>query len=113
MLSAVKAFKVDGMPLATAAKTFAVPRNTLRRRDLCKVEIPKFIQHTIFSKTEEEEFVTYLVKLDNVGYGLTCRELHSLVYRYVFTDRVKHTFNELQTARKDWVRSFLSRHNKP
>jgi hypothetical protein len=52
MLSAVKAFKVDGMPLATAAKTFAVPRNSLRRRVLSKVELPKFGQYTTFSKTE-------------------------------------------------------------
>jgi hypothetical protein len=111
MLSAVKALKVDGMPLATATKTFAVPRNSLRRRVLSKVELPKFGQHTTFSKAEEKELVTYLVKLDNIGYGLTYKELRSLVYYYAFTNGRKHTFNNnLQMAGKDWVRGFMSHH---
>jgi hypothetical protein len=74
MLSAVKAFKINGISLATAAKTFAVPRNSLRRRVLSKVELPKFGQHTTFSKAEEKELVTCIVKLDNIGYGLTYKE---------------------------------------
>jgi hypothetical protein len=42
MLSAFKTFKVDRIPLTTATKTFAEPRNALRRQVLSKVEIPKF-----------------------------------------------------------------------
>jgi len=55
MSSAVKAFRVDGMSLATAAVAFAVPRNTLRRRMLRNVELPEFGQDTTLSKAEEGE----------------------------------------------------------
>jgi hypothetical protein len=102
MLSAAKVFKVDGISLATAAKTFAVPRIFLRLRVLSKAELPKFGKHTTFSKSEEKELVTYLVKLDSIRYGLTHKEIRSLVYRYAFTNGMKHTFNnDLQMAGKD------------
>lgn len=67
MLSAMKAFKEDGMPLATAAKTFGVPRNTLRRRVMSNVEIPKFGQHTAFSKNTEDELVGHKVRPKSTG----------------------------------------------
>jgi hypothetical protein len=68
------------MPLATGAKTFTVPRNNLRRRDLSEVDVPKFVHRTIFRRVEREELVTYLVNLDNVRDGLKYRELSSLSF---------------------------------
>lgn len=47
MQAAIKAVKMDKMPLSTAAKTFKMPRNTLRRRIVSKEHIPKFEQHTM------------------------------------------------------------------
>lgn len=112
MLSAMKAFKEDGMPLATAAKTFGVPRNTLRRRVMSNVEIPKFGQHTAFSKNTEDELVGHIIKLDNIGYGLTRKELRQLVYRFAIANGITHPLNnETQMAGEDWLRGFLSRHN--
>lgn len=111
MQLAMKAFKVDGMPLSTAAKTFSVPRNTLRRRVVSNTNIPKFGQHTTFTKEIELQLVDHLLKLDSIGYGLTYKELRSLAYRYAFSNGIKHNFNnELQVAGKDWIRGFLSRH---
>ncbi|XP_069694854.1 uncharacterized protein [Periplaneta americana] len=111
MQLAMRAFKVDGMPLSTAAKTFSVPRNTLRRRVISNENIPKFGQHTTFTKETELQFVEHLLKLDTIGYGLTYKELRSLAYRYAFSNGIKHNFNnDLQAAGKDWIRGFLSRH---
>ena len=68
------AVKENGMPLATEATTFSVPRNTLRRRILSKTQIPKFRKHTTFPKETEKQLESYLTKLDNIGYGLTNKD---------------------------------------
>lgn len=55
--------------------------------------------------------MNYLIKFDNLGYGLTNKDLRVLVYRYAFANGLKHKFsNELQMAGKDWVMNFLKRH---
>ena len=111
MQLAVKACKLDGMPLLTASKMYSVPRNTLRRRVCSNENLPKFGQHTTFSLEVENQLVEHLLKLDAIGYGLTYKELRSLVYRYAFSNGMKHPFNnDLQMAGKEWVRGFLSRH---
>jgi hypothetical protein len=63
VLSVVKAFQIDGIPLPAT-------KNSLRRRLLTTAEMPKFGQHATFSKTEEE-LATPLVTLDSIFYGLT------------------------------------------
>jgi hypothetical protein len=106
LLSAVKASEVDLMPPATGAKTCAVPRNISRRRVLPNIDTPKYCQYTT-----EEELVTCAVKLHNTGYGLTYRNVGSLVYRFASINGMKPSFNDdLQMVGKDWVRCFLSSH---
>ena len=93
MLAAVRAVREDKMSHSTAAKTFQVPRNTLRRRVVAKENIPKFGQHTAFQKDIEDQLEKHLFALDNIGFGLTIQELRSLVYRVAVVNNYKHPFN--------------------
>ena len=112
MLKAVSAVQSNEMLLSTAARTFDVPRNSLRRRVNSVSQIPKFGQKTTFSRDIEIQLVQFLLQLDEIGFGLTVKELRCLVYRFAVVNDLKHPFNnELQMAGIDWVRGFLSRHN--
>ncbi|KAJ8887791.1 hypothetical protein PR048_014009 [Dryococelus australis] len=111
MVRAVKAFEDNKVRLFTAAKTFNVPRTTLWWRVLSNVSMPEFGQHTTFSRTVDEELVTHLLKLDSLGYGLTFKELQTLVNRFAFANGLKHPFNnEEEMAGNEWVRGFPSLH---
>ncbi|KAJ8873270.1 hypothetical protein PR048_026904 [Dryococelus australis] len=110
MMKSVKATKDYKLPLSTAANTFNVPRNTLRWRACSNVSMAKLGQR-IFSRTAEKQPVTHLLKLDSLGYGLTFKDLRTLVYRLVFANELKNPFNnEPEMAWKEWFRGFLSCH---
>jgi hypothetical protein len=68
------------------------------------------MQHSKVKKScqniTEAELVTYVLKLENTGYG-THTYILNLVNRFASLNGMKHPFQEdWQMARKDWVPSF-------
>ena len=68
------------MKLATATKEFAVPRNSLRRKAAehsdndCRGPVA-YKRDTALGFENERKLVEHILKLQQIGYGLTMTEL--------------------------------------
>lgn len=86
MLKAIEAVRNDGMAFSTAAKTFCVPRNTLKRRVLNKnidaTDNKKVMgkYRAVFTEEQEAELVQHLLDLEVRFFGVTIMDLRSLAY---------------------------------
>lgn len=117
MQRAIEAVKKDGMPWLTAAKTFSVPRNTLKRRVLNKnndaTDTKKVLGYfrAVFSEEQEQLLVNHLLHLEVRFYGITVADLRSLAYELAEKNGIPNNFNrEKKVAGKDWVAGFRKRH---
>jgi hypothetical protein len=102
------------MPLATAAKEFGVPRNTLKTR---LVSGSKSNRQTgtraTLSGTTEVQSVRHLLLLDSRGFGLTVMDVRELTFKFATMNELGHRFSlEKKMAGCDWVHSFLKRNPK-
>lgn len=110
MSAAVDAVKA-GMALATAARTFCVPRNTLR--DKIKTGCVRAILggHPTFTTEQEEQLEERIRRLDACGYGLTITDLRRIAYRFAELNDIPHRFNKSnKMAGYEWVYGYMSRH---
>lgn len=116
MQGAIDAVK-NGMPWQTAATTYNVPRNTLKRRVLNKntdaTGTTKVMGHyrAVFSEEQEQELVNHLLHLEVRFFGITVADLRKLAYELAERNGIPNTFNhENKMAGKDWVTGFRKRH---
>ncbi|XP_054720511.1 uncharacterized protein LOC129230132 [Uloborus diversus] len=116
MQRAIDAVK-DGMPMQTAAKSFNVPRNTLKRRVLNRNQHAKATNKVlghyrpVFTAEQEEQLVKHLLEMEIRFFGITVPDLRSLAYKLAEQNKIPHNFNnEKKMAGKDWVRGFRQRH---
>lgn len=115
MTKALEAVNVKEMGIKKAAAVFNVPITTLRRRarnlnkrvgngqkDLGGRQPP-------LCKTLETDLVTYIIKMEEMFFGLTMEDVRKLAFQMAKRNRlVQETTKD--TLDKDWLKGFLKRH---
>ena len=98
-----------------AAKEFGVPRNTLKRRHLginknAKGSSKILGSYTaVFSADIERELVQYILTMEGMMFGITCKEVRGLAFEMAERNNIPHPFKN-GVAGKDWLQGFMSRH---
>ncbi|XP_056648647.1 uncharacterized protein LOC130453078 [Diorhabda sublineata] len=112
MRQAIENVQDHSMGFKLAAKTFNVPKTTLRRR-LAKQDSSKGNlggRTAIFSKAIEEEIAGYIIDMETRFFGLTSKDLRRMVFEVAEKNKIEHRFNrETKMAGWKWVRGFLKR----
>lgn len=129
MLNAIQAV-ADGMKLRRAAATYGVKHTTLFYRIKNKQDreqaqendqVPidrsdyssKFSTSQVFTKTEEDLLVSYILKSSKINYGLTYMQIRILAYDYA--KRINKSicvskWDVNKIAGVDWLQGFKRRH---
>ena len=111
MAAAVKAVE-DGMSLRKACRLHNVPIETTRRRVLGRVEMQcRPGPATVFSQEEEEQLAEYIIKMADMGFGLTREDLRLTAYRLAEKLQKSHPFLN-GIAGRGWLDGFFARHPK-
>ncbi|XP_062558652.1 uncharacterized protein LOC134223503 [Armigeres subalbatus] len=117
MIQAVKTVR-DGIPKREASRKYNVPRKTLDRylrKSTAgeKVEMPPLGSlFPVFSRVQEDEMISELMKFSQSGYGLTSRDVRSLAFEKAEELGLDHPFNRtVKLAGKDWLKHFMLRNS--
>lgn len=126
MREAVKKVLEGKMGYYKAAKQFDVPQTTLERKVKAArsvlnetsdgnlptpIKVPLGPRLPVFSKSEENELCSYLLEMEERLYGLTIKDLKSLVYQLAIKNNKPNPFNtEKEEAGREWINGFLKRH---
>ena len=107
----------EGQPLLTCANNFGVPRNTLRRHWLNKIQKLPGSRHLgrecLLGIDVEAELVEYIMKLEERGFGLTPVDVREVAFDYAEKHNIPHKFDKnLKMAGKDWWSGFRLRHRE-
>lgn len=116
MIKAIKAVRGKQMGTLKAAKTFKVPRGTLR--DLSKKinESPSKLVKTkigrkpVLGANIEKQLVFYLLHMEANFYGFTLGDLKRMAFQLANKNNIPHPFKQGEAGRS-WVDLFLNRHN--
>ncbi|KAJ4436391.1 hypothetical protein ANN_19023, partial [Periplaneta americana] len=103
----------SGSSVRAAAKFVGVHEATLRKR-LKAGTVPSSLGRfkSTFSKEEEEALVARIKTLDSKFYGLTRKQLMTVVFQYATQNKIAHPFNKnKKMAGEKWVRNFCKRHS--
>ncbi|KAJ8982176.1 hypothetical protein NQ317_013961, partial [Molorchus minor] len=100
-----------------AAKTYNVPKNTLKRRvqnknKICKDAEKGFLGgHTpVFSKEIEESLVNHIKDMCDRYFGLTSTDIRRLAFQLAESLKLKHPFSKNnKMAGWQWLQDFLKR----
>ena len=113
--SALRAVE-NGQSIKSAARDHSMPRKTLsdyvkRGNGAQKLHIGS---RMIFSAEQEQELVTRIKRLQQVGFPLTRSDIRRTAYELVVSLKIEQWFGKLamgsKLAGKDWFGSFLGRH---
>lgn len=114
MLLAIAA--CETMSVRDAAIKYSVPKSTLDRRRRGKNKIAVGSKkhlgrfETTFSAEFEKELCSYILKLEEMFFGLSYTDLRKLAYELADKKHISHRFNqETKMAGKKWLYSFLDR----
>lgn len=116
MANAIRAVQNGEMGWLRASKAFNVPFTTLRRRASNankrvknnSTGLGRFF--TTFTPEQEKSIVDHLKQMEQRLFGITCKELRSLIYEWAEINKIPHRFNKNEKrAGLDWVRGFRSR----
>ncbi|XP_072398081.1 uncharacterized protein [Diabrotica undecimpunctata] len=116
MVRAITAVRDKEMGYKIAAKTFGVPRATLKdyvKSDRTPEECvkSKFGRKPVFTADLEKSLVEHCLDMEQHYYGLTISDLRRLTYQLAILNQITHPFsNESKAAGKKWVRLFFKRH---
>lgn len=111
----------DGMKVSVAARTFGIPRSTLRdklSRRWNKAD--RAGAKTIFSKKQEQTLVDRAIYMADRGFPLTSKSLRSNAYlyaqklsrRHCLQMRLPKNWTKSKEASYDWFLAFKARHPK-
>ncbi|XP_052074496.1 uncharacterized protein LOC127712219 isoform X2 [Mytilus californianus] len=108
LLDAYYAVKDGGMPVRTACRLYAVPRETLRDRINGKRSINCVTtgRGTIFTKEEETKLADEVKRMAKCGYYYTCKEITDIATDYCVLME-KRTSDQHLTLK--WYRGFFTR----
>ena len=112
MRAATRAVKDNDMSLREASRLYNVPFETLRRRVTESVELGcRPGPATVLSDDEEEQLANYLIKMADMGFGLSPDTVKRLAYKIVERSGRKHPFRD-EKAGRAWFDGFRRRHPK-
>ena len=119
MIRAISAVRSKEMGYLKAAKTFNVPKITLRTLSLKTnlspsdaVNVP-LGRKPVFTQKMEEELVDYLLCMETKYFGLTRVDLRRMAYQLATRNGIPNPFSRRnESAGKDWLKQFLTRHSK-
>nr|CAI5849331.1 unnamed protein product [Callosobruchus analis] len=100
------------MGYTLAAKTFNVPKTTLRRRLATQNSSKGDLggRRAISSKAIEQEIVSHIIDMETGFFGLTPKDLRRMVFEVAEKNKMKHVFNcEKKLAGWKWVKGFPKR----
>lgn len=112
---AMNAYQNGELGLNASAKTYNIPKATLKRHLESKNKIAnrnvKFHGGVpTFSKDIEIEIKNHLIKLEEMMFGLTALDVRKLAFDVAEKNNLPHTFNkEKRCAGKKWYYSFMKR----
>lgn len=111
-MTAAVASVEDGMGLRQAARQYDLPVETLRRRVTGAVSMNcKPGPATVLSAEDEEKLASYIVKMSEMGFGLTREDVQVKAFRLVELSGRQHPFRNGMAGRA-WLDGFLQRHPK-
>lgn len=111
MQKAIEAFR-QGRSQRHAADFFGVPHSCLQRRLQGGQDIPTRTKggQTIFTKDQEKELVSRILKLSARGFPLDSTDVRKTAYEFADSNKIKHTFSETKKmAGKEWLMGFRER----
>jgi hypothetical protein len=106
---AVGAISTKKMSDYKAAKAFGIPRRTIRRcvksGRVVKVKLGRRFALTF---EQQEQFCSRIIRLSEIGYPVTFKDLRLCVYNFCCKNNIKHQFSERKgIASHLWARKFL------
>lgn len=111
LLAAIEAVE-NGMPIATAAKTYNVPRTTIKYKHEGKIPMDTKRGHkTVLNDKEEMVLENWVLEMAKAGFPITKYQLLTSVGQLVKTMERENPFTNGKPGRK-WFRLFLNRHPK-
>ncbi|KAI5715791.1 hypothetical protein M8J77_022459 [Diaphorina citri] len=112
---AIKSIREKEMGLKKAAKSYNVPKTTLRRLSLdpnvsyVNLEVPKLGRKPILTDELEKKLVEYLQIMEAKYYGLTRMDVRRMAYQLAVKNNLSHKFVS-DIAGRSWLDHFLDRH---
>ena len=111
MVGAIKSVE-DGMSLRAASRMYNVPLETLRRRVNGSVDIDcRPGPSSVLSKEEEDALALYIVKMVEMGFGLSREDVMRVAFVIAEKTGKKHPFKDGMAGR-GWFDGFRARHPK-
>ena len=116
MERALSALKNGDIGLNAAARTYSVPKATLKRHldgsNTYAVDGKKVVGSlSDLPPDVEEEIVNHILKLEECMFGMTSVDLRSLAYQIAVQNNIPNRFNnEKKLAGKKWYSLFMKRH---
>ena len=109
MKAAVKSCQ-EGKGLRETSRLYNVPVETLRRRVTGAVEMGcRSGPPTVFTEEQEDQLSEHLVKVSEMGFGLTRDYILHLAFNMAELTGQSHRFREGKAGR-GWFEGFMSRH---
>ena len=111
MVGAIKSVE-DGMSLRAASRMYNIPLETLRRRVNGSVDIDcRPGPSSVLSKEEEDALALYIVKMVEMGFGLSREDVMHVAFVIAEKTGKKHPFKDGMAGR-GWFDGFRARHPK-
>ena len=101
---------VDGMGIREASRTYNLPYETLRHRTCHVVSLECTPgPSTVLTSEEEEQVVSYLIKMSGMGFGLSRDDVMRIAFRIAESSGRKQPFTN-GSAGWSWMDGFTSHH---
>ena len=101
---------MDGKGLRETSRLYNVPVETLRRRVSGSVELGcRPGPATILTDAQEDMLCEYIIKMADMGYGLTREDVQRLAFSIAEKSHHKHPFRDGKAGR-GWFDGFKARH---
>lgn len=110
LTSAMNAVRLGRIGQREASRRFKIPRRTLRNHLLSGKGERKLGRSSILTQEQEKDLVNRIIRLAEVGYPYTVRNVRRQVYRFVELNNIRHNFNKNEEmAGRGWSKLFLKR----
>lgn len=111
---AIAAYKNGDCGLNECARVYGVPKATIKRhadsKNAYANEVKSFGRRATFSKDMEDELASYILRFEEILFGLTIKDIRRLVFDIAERHSVPHSFNsETRMAGKKWFYAFMRR----
>jgi hypothetical protein len=115
MASALAALN-NGMGLNATARTFGVPKATIKRHlsgsnKIARGDVKHLGRNTDLPPDVEDQLAKHVLDMEAMFYGFSTKCLRKLAFQIADINKIHHRFSiEKQQAGKEWLSGFLRRH---